>query len=63
MIKTKALEKAAKFLKNRKVTESSFEVKDGAGYLTAYKRGVEYEIKVKHDDAQIKVTETKTRWL
>lgn len=63
MIKTKALEKAARFLKNRKITESDFELKDDGGHLQAWKKGVHYEITIKHDDAQVKVKEEKTRWL
>lgn len=63
MIKTKALEKVAKFLKNKKISEIQFNLVDNQGMFNVYKRGTKYEIRITHDTCDVRVVETKTRYL
>lgn len=63
MIKTVALKKVAKFLESKKITSTNFSLVDGEGFLKAWKIGCKFEIRIKHDDAQVRIIETKTRYL
>lgn len=63
MIKTKALEKIARFLKSKKISEVNFALQDNQGLFNTYKRGTKYEIRIVHDSTEIRVVETKARYL
>ncbi len=63
MIKTKALEKAVKYLSSKKITEVGFTLNDGKGQFRIYQKGTTYEITVSHDDTSIRVEEKKVKWL
>lgn len=63
MIKVKALEKATKFLKSKRIAEFTFSLEDSIGTLQAYQRGVKYQLNVRHDSVSVKMIATKTEWL
>lgn len=63
MIKTKALEKIVKYLKSKKISEANFTLADSQGHFNVYHKGTKHEIRVCHDSTQIRVVETKTKYL
>lgn len=62
MIKTLALKKLVRYLESAKISEVEFELKDSRGFFTIYHKGVAREIRICHDDTQVRITETKVKY-
>lgn len=63
MIKTKALKKLANVLERKGLSEVDIKIEDGEGKVSGYRRGSSFEVTVYHDSQNIRVQETKVKWI